>query len=125
VGGIDVDPTLLSGSGNALASEGDAVAAALQALQSALLSSGQMCGHDHPGQALTISYSQGGQALFSAGEAAVNTCRRLGYGLKVSAHNYALSEAASTVGGGEPSVPQPVNRQSSPGRQCPRHSGQQ
>jgi uncharacterized protein YukE len=107
VGGIDVDPTLLAGSGNALASEGDAVAAALQALQSALLSSGQMCGHDHPGQALTISYSQGGQALFSAGEAAVNTCRRLGYGLKVSAHNYALSEAASTVGGGEPSVPQP------------------
>ncbi|ORV18659.1 hypothetical protein [Mycobacterium celatum] len=107
MGGYEVDPVRLAGDGKNLAEKGDALAAAVQALQSALSSSGQMCGDDPAGKAFALSYRQGGQALFSAAEAAVNACRKIGYGIEVSASNYAHSEAASTVGGAEPSVPPP------------------
>jgi hypothetical protein len=107
VGGVEVDPVRLAGDGKNLAEKGDALAAAVQALESALSSSGQMCGDDPAGKAFALSYRQGGQALFSAAEAAVNACRKIGYGIEVSASNYAHGEAASTVGGAEPSVPPP------------------
>ncbi|GBE65663.1 hypothetical protein MFM001_21250 [Mycobacterium sp. MFM001] len=107
MGGYEVDPVRLAGDGKNLAEKGDALAAAVQALESALSSSGQMCGDDPAGKAFALSYRQGGQALFSAAEAAVNACRKIGYGIEVSASNYAHSEAASTVGGAEPSVPPP------------------
>lgn len=107
MGGYEVDPVRLAGDGKNLADKGEALAAALAALESALSSSGQMCGDDPAGKAFALSYRQGGQALFSAAEAAVNACRKIGYGIEVSASNYAHGEAASTVGGAEPSVPAP------------------
>lgn len=66
-----------------------------------------MCGNDPAGKAFALSYRQGGQGVFVAAEAAVNACHNVGYGIEVSASNYAHSEAASTIGGGEPSVQPP------------------
>ena len=107
VGKLDVDPPRLSGAGRSLDSKTDALASAVQALETALSASGQMCGNDAAGKAFALSYRLGGQALFSAAEAAVNACRNVGYGIEVSASNYAQSEAASRIGGGEPSVQPP------------------
>lgn len=67
-----------------------------------------MCGTDDAGLAFFIDYRKGGQALLSAAESAVNAFRNVGYGVEVSAHNYALSDAVSTVGGGRESIPVPA-----------------
>lgn len=108
MGGIDVDPPALARAGQGLAGQGDALSAVAQALASGLSYSGQMCGNDKAGQAFALSYRQNGQGLFTAAEAAVNACRNLGYGIEVSASNYARSEAASHLGGSEPSVAPPA-----------------
>lgn len=81
MGGIDVDPPALARAGEGLATQGDALAAALGALASGLSGSGQMCGNDEAGQWFAKSYRQGGQGVFSAVESAVNACRKLGYGI--------------------------------------------
>lgn len=46
--------------------------------------------------------------MISAAESAVNALRNVGYGVEVSAHNYAVGDAASTVGGGHESIPVPT-----------------
>lgn len=106
---LDVDPPRLAGSGAKVSAAGDTLAAAVQALGSTLSSSGQMCGNDLAGKAFAETYRRNGQALFSAAEAAVNAARKVGHGIEVSASNYARSEAASTLGGGTPSVPSPAD----------------
>lgn len=108
MGGIEVDPPALARTGQGLAEQGDALSAAAQTLAAGLAGSGQMCGNDKAGQAFALTYRQSGQGLFTAAEAAVNACHNLGYGIGVSASNYARSEAASHTGGAEPSVAPPA-----------------
>lgn len=84
------------------------VIAALNTLDSALTGSGLMCGTDEAGLAFFLDYRKGGQAVISAGESAVNAFRNVGYGVEVSAHNYSVSDAVSTVGGGRESIPVPA-----------------
>jgi Tuberculosis necrotizing toxin len=108
VGGYEVDPARLDASGKTVGAQGDALINALGALDSALSGSGLMCGTDDAGLAFFIDYRKGGQALLSAAESAVNAFRNVGYGVEVSAHNYALSDAVSTVGGGRESIPVPA-----------------
>ena len=108
MGGYEVDPARLDASGKTVGAQGDALINALGALDSALAGSGLMCGTDDAGLAFFIDYRKGGQALLSAAESAVNAFRNVGYGVEVSAHNYALSDAVSTVGGGRESIPVPA-----------------
>ncbi|WP_210083999.1 hypothetical protein [Mycobacterium sp. OAE908] len=46
--------------------------------------------------------------MLDAAESAVNACRRVGFGVQMSASNYGKANAASTVGGGESPVPVPT-----------------
>lgn len=108
MGGYEVDPQQLAASGKTVGAQGDALVAALDALDSALAGSGLMCGTDAAGLQFFSDYRQSGQAVISAAESAVNAFRNVGYGVEVSAHNYGVSDAASTVGGGRESIPVPA-----------------
>lgn len=98
---IVVDPHLLTGVGGAVGGVGDELAAAVGTLGSALAGCGAMAGHDTAGLAFGKSYEQAAQNLLNAVDAAVNACRKTGFGVSMSATNYSRAEAASTVGGGE------------------------
>ena len=104
MGGYEVDPTQLAASGKSVGAHGDALIAALTALETALTGSALMCGTDDAGLMFFVDYRKGGQAVMSAAEVAVNAFRNVGYGVEVSAHNYACGDAASTVGGGRQSI---------------------
>lgn len=108
MGGYEVDPARLAASGKSVGAQGDALVASLAALESALTGSGLMCGTDEAGLAFFTDYRKGAQALTSAAESAVNAFRNVGYGVEVSAHNYACSEAASAVGVSGESIPVPA-----------------
>lgn len=108
MGGYEVDPQQLAASGKTVGAQGDTLIAALSTLDSALAGSGLMCGTDGAGLQFFSDYSKSGQAVISAAESAVNAFRNVGYGVEVSAHNYAVSDAASTVGGGRESIPVPA-----------------
>lgn len=105
---IAVDPSALAATGTTVNSEGDAAAAATQTLSSALSGAGALFGHDSAGIVFGQGYTQSGQALLDAAESAVNACRRVGFGVQMSASNYGKANAASTVGGGESPVPAPT-----------------
>jgi hypothetical protein len=105
---IAVDPSALAASGATVSSEGDAVATATQTLSSALSGAGALFGHDSAGIVFGQGYTHSGQALLDAAESAVNACRRVGFGVQMSASNYGKANAASTVGGGESPVPAPT-----------------
>jgi hypothetical protein len=123
VAGYEVDPARLAASGKSVGAQGDALITALGALDAALTDSGLMCGTDEAGMAFFIDYRKGGQAVISAAELAVNAFRNVGYGVEVSAHNYAVSDAASTVGGGRESIPVPTEPAKYSGSGVPGQSG--
>ena len=108
MGGYEVDPVQLAASGKSVVAQGDSLITALGALDSVLTGSGLMCGTDRAGLQFFQDYRKGGQAAISAAESAVNAFRNVGYGVEVSAFNYASVEARSTVGGAAPSVPIPT-----------------
>ncbi|MEX3644264.1 ADP-ribosyltransferase [Mycolicibacterium porcinum] len=108
MGGYEVDPQQLAASGKTVGAQGDALIGALNTLDSALVGSGLMCGTDAAGLQFFSDYRKSGQAVISAAESAVNAFRNVGYGVEVSARNYAVSDAASTVGGGRESIPVPA-----------------
>lgn len=103
-----VDPAALSAMGGSVGDEGDAIASAVAALNSALSGSGAMFGHDAPGIVFGNSYTQAGKAVLDAVGSAVNACRRVGCGVQTSAANYGRANAASTVGGGSSPVSAPT-----------------
>ncbi|HKP39615.1 ADP-ribosyltransferase [Mycobacterium sp.] len=105
---IAVDPSALAAAGRNVSSEGDAAATATQTLSSALSGAGALFGHDSAGIVFGQGYTHSGQALLDAAESAVNACRRVGFGMQMSASNYGKANAASTVGGGESPVPAPT-----------------
>lgn len=84
------------------------MATATQTLSSALSGAGALFGHDSAGIVFGQGYTHSGQALLDAAESAVNACRRVGFGVQMSASNYGKANAASTVGGGESPVPVPT-----------------
>ena len=104
-----VDPAGLAATGGTVGGEGDAIASAVGALNSALSGSGAMFGHDAAGIVFGNNYTQSGKALLDAAGSAVNACRRVGFGVQMSAANYGRANAASTVGGGSPPVAPPSN----------------
>lgn len=102
---LDVNPGELSAAGDKLAGDGGALAAALAALTGGI--SGVNAGHDGAGVKFGSDYVNTGKKVMAAGAAAINACRRMGYGIKMSAYNYALANAMSVPGGGPPSLPIP------------------
>lgn len=119
--GLDVDPSVLAGAGTQLSGEGDKLAAALSALLGGI--SGAMVGHDGAAVEFGEEYVGSGQKELKAAAAAVNACRRMGYGIGMSAHNYALSNAMSTPGGGTPSVGLPAEAPTASAPTMPRPFG--
>ncbi|MBX9735821.1 MAG: hypothetical protein K2X32_02755 [Phycisphaerales bacterium] len=69
--------------------------------------SGVDSGHDGAGVKFGTQYITSGTKVIAAGAAAIGACRRVGYGIKMSAYNYALGNAMSVPGGGQPSLPVP------------------
>lgn len=108
-GPIAVDPAALASTGSAIGGDGESAAAAVETLSSALSGAGAQFGHDPAGLMFATSYTQSGKALLDAAGSAVNACRRIGFGVQMSAANYGHANAASTVGGGEPPVPAPTD----------------
>ena len=104
---ITVDPVALAGMGAAVATDGVTVATAVHTLSTALSGAGALFGHDSAGLLFGQSYTQAGRSLLEAAGSAVNACRKVGFGVQMSAFNYGRANAASTVGGGETPVPQP------------------
>ncbi|KMO69251.1 hypothetical protein [Mycolicibacterium obuense] len=104
---ITVDPVALAGMGAAVATDGVTVATAVHTLSAALSGAGALFGHDSAGLLFGQSYTQAGRSLLEAAGSAVNACRKVGFGVQMSAFNYGRANAASTVGGGETPVPQP------------------
>ncbi len=122
---MSVDPSALSATGGTVGGEGDAIAAAVGSLDSALSGAGAMFGHDAAGLVFAQSYTASGKALLDAAASAVNACRRVGFGIQTSAANYGHANALSTVGGGAPPVPTPraPAQFSAPGMPPPLGSG--
>jgi uncharacterized membrane protein YgcG len=122
---MSVDPSALSATGGTVGGEGDAIAAAVGSLDSALSGAGAMFGHDAAGLVFAQSYTASGNALLDAAASAVNACRRVGFGIQTSAANYGHANASSTVGGGAPPVPTPraPAQFSAPGMPPPLGSG--
>jgi hypothetical protein len=96
---IVVDPEALAGAGKSVSAVGEQIAAAVNALGSAL-AGGAPTGLDDAGLAFGISYQKSAQALLDAAEAAVNAGRGIGFGVQMSATNYSRADAGSTIGGG-------------------------
>ncbi|WP_205877914.1 DUF6531 domain-containing protein [Mycobacterium camsae] len=99
---LDVNPGELSAVGDKLSSDADGLAAALSALMGGI--SGVNSGHDGAGVKFGTQYINSGANVLAAGAAAIGACQRVGYGVKMSAYNYALSNAMSVPGGGQPSL---------------------
>ena len=106
---LAVDPSALAGIGGTVGGDGESVAAAVGSLSSALSGAGAMFGHDAAGLVFGQSYTASGKALLDAAAAAVNACRRVGFGVQMSASNYGRANARSTVGGGASPVPVPTD----------------
>lgn len=105
---LSVDPTALAVAGSTVGGEGDTIATAVGTLDAALSGAGAMFGHDAAGLVFAQSYTASGKAVLEAAAAAVNACRRVGFGIQTSASNYGHANASSTVGGGTSPVPAPT-----------------
>ncbi|MCX2712227.1 glycohydrolase toxin TNT-related protein [Mycolicibacterium sp. J2] len=104
---IAVDPAALSLTGVTVDGQGQEASSALNSLAATLSGAGAQFGHDAAAIVFSQSYIQAGQSLLHAATSAVNACRKIGYGVQMSASNYGRANAASTVGGGESPVPPP------------------
>src|SRR3954469_25923283 len=96
---IVVDPEALAGAGKSIGAVREQIAAAVNALGSAL-AGGAPTGLDDAGLAFGISYQKSAQSLLDAAEEAVKAARGTGFGVQMSATNYSRADAASTIGGG-------------------------
>jgi hypothetical protein len=96
---IVVDPEALAGAGKSIGAVREQIAAAVNALGSAL-AGGAPTGLDDAGLAFGISYQKSAQSLLDAAEEAVKAARGTGFGVQMSATNYSRADGGSTIGGG-------------------------
>ncbi|KAA1248567.1 hypothetical protein F0Q45_19885 [Mycobacterium simiae] len=101
---LAVDPAVLSGAGGAVAAVGNQVAAAVASLTAGF---GANTGQDAAGEVFGLAYQDAAAALLKAAAAGVNACRFNGAKIQLSASNYSIAEAASTLGGGFGVLPPP------------------
>lgn len=111
-GPITVDPTALNSAGASVGAESNAVTSAISTLTAALSGHESGFGHDAAAFVFARSYTNAANALLHSAASAVNASRRTGQGIQMSAYNYGIANAHSTVGGGEP----PVSKPGDPGK---------
>jgi hypothetical protein len=107
---LAVDPAVLDGAGAKVVSTGEALGSVVSTLTAALGGCKGMAGDDPAGAAFGRSYDNSASKLLNAMTTTRNGLCALGYGVRMSAHNYSVAEALSNVSGhGEPlPVPHPT-----------------
>ncbi len=103
---LDVDPPQLAASGKAVEAAADALRAAAQALSGGTLSFN--AGQDDAGSNFGEEYVSRAQQLVAGVFQALGAARSVGFGIGVSAANYALADAAATIPQASPSVGMPT-----------------
>jgi hypothetical protein len=113
---LAVDPQALDGAGAAVVSAGEGLGSVVSTLTTALAGCNAMAGDDPAGAAFGRSYNGSASKLLEAMATTRNGLCRLGDRVRMSAHNYSVSEAMSNVSGsGEPlPVPQATGSISAP-----------
>jgi hypothetical protein len=106
---LAVDPAALDGAGAKVASTGESLGSVISTLTSALGGCNGMAGDDPAGAAFGRSYDKSAPKLLQAMATTRNGLCGMGYGIRLSAHNYSMAESMSNVSGhGEPlPVPHP------------------
>jgi hypothetical protein len=100
---LAVDPAVVDGAGAKVVSTGEALGSVVSTLTSALGGCDGMAGDDPAGAAFGRSYDNSASKLLKAMATTRNGLCCLGYGVRMSAHNYSVAEAMSDVSGhGEP-----------------------
>jgi len=100
---LAVDPAVLDGAGTKVVSTGEALGSVISTLTAALGGCSGMAGDDPAGVAFGRSYDNSASKLLKAMATTRNGLCGLGYGVRMSAHNYSVAEAMSNVSGhGEP-----------------------
>lgn len=97
---LGVDPAALDAAGTEVVTAAEGLAAVMATLTSVLSGCAGMAGDDPAGAALGRSYDRAAAKLIEAMVATRNGLGSLGAGVRMSAHNYALAEAMSNIGGG-------------------------
>jgi hypothetical protein len=100
---LAVDPPALYGAGAAMTSTGEGLGSVVSTLTTALAGCNGMAGDDPAGAAFGQSYNRSASKLLEAMATTRNGLCGLGYGVRISAHNYSVAEASSNISGrGEP-----------------------
>jgi hypothetical protein len=104
---LAVDPQALDGAGAAVVSTGEGLGSVVSTLTTALGGCNGMAGDDPAGAAFGQSYDNSAPKLLQAMVATRNGLCCLGYGVRMSAHNYSMAEALSNVSGHGDPLPVP------------------
>ncbi|WP_070934201.1 RHS repeat-associated core domain-containing protein [Mycobacteroides saopaulense] len=103
---IEVDPPILGAAGKTLSGYANEVAAALTAFSGALKDFN--AGQDKAGMVFAFTYSKSAPQLAKGSIDTLKACDDVGFGIQMSASNYAQAEAYSTVSNPAPSVAAPA-----------------
>lgn len=101
---LAVDPDVMFTAGSAVAAVGEDLVAALGSLTAGF---GANTGQDAAGDMFGLAYQDAAKSLLKAAAAVINACRDNGAKIQLSASNYSMAEAASTLGGGSGVLPAP------------------
>jgi hypothetical protein len=102
---LAVDPEILDGAGAAVISVGEGLGSTISTLTTSLGGCHGMSGDDPAGAAFGHSYDNSASKMLEAMVKTRNGLCRLGDGVRVSAHNYALAEANSNIAGHRDTLP--------------------
>jgi Tuberculosis necrotizing toxin len=116
---LAVDPGALDSAGAQVVTVGEGLGSVISTLTAALSGCSGMAGNDPVGMAFGHSYDGSATKLFQAMAATRNGLCGLGYGVRMSAHNYSLAEAQSNISGHgnplpSPPAPSPISASSAP-----------
>lgn len=104
---LTVDPAALDGAGAQVISVGENLGSVVSTLTSALGGCNGMAGNDPAGAAFGRSYNTSASKLLEAMATTRNGLCGLGYGVRMSAHNYSVADANSNVSGHGEALPAP------------------
>lgn len=104
---LAVDTAALDSAGAEVVTAGEGLGAVISTLTAALSACAGMAGDDPAGAALGRSYDSSAAKLVQAMVVTRNGLCGLGYGVRMSAHNYSLAEAQSDISGHGSPLPAP------------------
>jgi hypothetical protein len=104
---LAVDPVALDGAGSTVMSVGEGLGSVISTLTTSLTGCDGMAGDDPAGSAFGSSYNTSASKLLQAMATTRNGLCCLGYGVRMSAHNYSTAEAMSNASGHGQPLPGP------------------